>query len=67
MKTLKLFCQVVKGTIFYFGDNPNRLLVKSNGAHYIAPEGRHKINPHVLVFQNDEKSVKSIYNHTEAR
>ncbi len=51
---LKLFCQIPKGTAFHFYDTPERVLVRSNGTHYVAPEGRHKIHPHVLVVQ--EKS-----------
>ena len=51
---IKLFCEIEKGTAFHFYGNPERVLIRSNGSHYIAPEGRHKIHPHVLVVQ--EKS-----------
>lgn len=53
---LKLFSQVQKGVTFFFGDRPDRLLIKDDDNHYIAPEGRHVTHPHVLVFQRKSKA-----------
>lgn len=48
---LKLFQDLAKSAVFYFYDKPSRLLVKSNGKHYAAPEGRRVIHPHVAVVE----------------
>ena len=56
---IKLFSQIMKGTAFFFIDKPDRILVKSNKSHYIAPEGRRQAHPHVLVAEKKpEKSGK---------
>jgi hypothetical protein len=57
---LKLFCEVEKGTAFHFYDKPERVLIRSNGSHYISPEGRRKIHPHVLVFQEKSEADNEI-------
>lgn len=51
---ITLFCNIPRGTLFHFYDNPERILIKSDKNHYVAPEGRHPIHPYVLVVQ--EKS-----------
>ena len=49
---LKLFIELIQGTLFHFYDKRNRKLIKMNKDHYVAPEGVHKINPHVAVVQD---------------
>lgn len=61
---LKLFVELTLGSLFHFGDKPDRILIKSNGSHYVSPEGRRNINPFVAIFQhkpNLEVGGKSIY------
>lgn len=48
---LKLFSELVVNAIFHFGDKPNRLLIKDSPTHYISPEGRREIHPHVAVIE----------------
>lgn len=52
---IKLFSQLLSGELFHFGDKPNRLLIKSGRSHYVAPEGRRKIDPHVAVIPDDHR------------
>lgn len=47
--TLKLFTQLTKNAVFHFWDKPGRILIKDDKNHYVAPEGRRVIDPHVLV------------------
>jgi hypothetical protein len=47
---IKLFLELVRGDLFYFGDKPNRMLIKEDKNHYVAPEGKRMIHPHVAVF-----------------
>lgn len=54
---LKLFQELLSGKLFHFGDKPNRILIKESKDHYIAPEGRRSIHPHVAVV---EKIVKTL-------
>ena len=61
---LKLFAKLLKGSIFHFGDRPNRILIAEDKDHYIAPEGRRKINPFVAVVEMTVKTLpggRSIY------
>lgn len=55
MGILKLFSQVAKGASFFFGDKPDRILIKDDDAHYVAPEGRHVINRNVAVMETKSK------------
>lgn len=52
--SIKLFLELITGTIFYFYDQPRRKLIKSDQFHYIAPEGPHQIHPYVAVFPEYE-------------
>lgn len=54
---LKLFIELINGTRFHFGDNPDRDLIKDDRTHYVAPEGRHSIHPHVAVIQDRPRYV----------
>lgn len=56
-KTLKLFSELTINALFRFLDKPGRILIKSDSTHYIAPEGRRVIHPHVLV---EEAHIKTI-------
>lgn len=57
----KLFCEVEIGTVFWFGDNPGRRLVKLNRVHYTDGVWLRVCNPHVLVFQNGYKKLPSLF------
>ena len=53
---MKLFQSLSVGTIFHYGDNPVRKLVKKDATHAISVTGTHVVHPHVLVvpeFQED--------------
>lgn len=54
--SLKLFKSLKLGRLFTFGDKPNRLLIKSDDSHYVAPEGRRSIHPHVAVIEKEVKT-----------
>lgn len=63
---IKLFKELINGTVFHFGDNEVRKLIKDDASHYVAPEGRHKIHPHVAVIQNKPRYViRNIFKLTE--
>lgn len=61
MTRVKLFTNLEKGDRFHFGDKPGRILIKSDANHYVAPEGRRMINPHVAVFRNPSISATSTF------
>jgi len=46
---LKLFVELIWGTLFHFRGDSNRKLIKSDDNHYISTTGRHVIHPHVAV------------------
>jgi len=50
--TLNLFSKILIGGMFHFGDKPDRILIKSDKTHYVAPEGRRVIHPHVAVIEH---------------
>lgn len=63
---INLFVNLLVGSIFHFGDAPDRKLIKSDDKHYVAPEGRHSIHPHVAVISDPSiNPTKSIYDQTE--
>jgi len=65
---IKLFIELPIGTWFHFYDTPERKLLKSNGSHYISPEGRRTLNQFVAVFPDKMESAtprKSIYDQTK--
>jgi hypothetical protein len=53
---LKLFINLLSNSVFHFGDNAQRILIKSDPTHYIAPEGRRSIHPHVAVIEHTFKT-----------
>ena len=64
---IKLFNEIPRGTIFTFGDRPERELIKFDSSHYIGPERPHfptVINSHVAVFPKQSVASKSIYDLT---
>lgn len=54
---IKLFLDILTGEVFSFGDKPERQLIKSDRSHYIAPEGRRPIHPHVAVIPKRYRPV----------
>lgn len=51
LKRPALFKEIPKGFAFYFGDKPERVLVKDSDTTYVTPGGgKRPIHPHVLVF-----------------
>jgi hypothetical protein len=63
----ELFIKLIRGEWFYFLQNKNRKLVKSDDSHYIGPTGRRKINPFTLVFREkiDRERVRLFGDKTE--
>lgn len=45
-----LFCTIYAGFPFYFGDKPERVLVKVDEETYTDYRKTYRCNPHVLVF-----------------
>jgi hypothetical protein len=63
-RSLKLFCELTKNAVFNFVDKPGRILIKEDQNHYIAPEGRRVIHPHVLINETQFRTQpggRSIY------
>lgn len=64
-RNFKLFNTLKRSDIFYFGDKPNRWLIKQDSTHYVAPEGRRSIHPHVAVYEVRPDSSKSTHDKTK--
>jgi hypothetical protein len=64
---LQLFIRLLTGDWFHFYDRPDRLLMKTDNSHYIAPEGRKMIHPFVAVVKHDlvVPARKSIFDRTK--
>lgn len=64
---IELFTKLMNGTLFHFGDNPERKLIKDGNTHYVSPTGRHQIHPHVAVVPDQSPSQwrDSFYNQSK--
>ena len=62
MSPIKLFIELINGEAFHFGDRPDRIMVKSDPRHYVAPPGQVKVShPHVAVFSDTIDAPTSIF------
>ena len=63
--TIKLFVELIVGSIFHFYDKPDKPMVKSDPSHAIGETGRRRMSPTVGIFEDRPDAVKSIYDQTK--
>lgn len=61
---LKLICEIARGFAFHYYDTPDRVYIKEDKGHAIAPQdGRVKVSEYTLVVPHETHSEETLEIH----